>query len=111
MNKSANLQHSPINKGMERHKQEGSKDMEAGGGNNQRTYRKYYNNWNMCYSCGFDVPLWHTSKTCPQECRRAGHQENCDRGNYKGYLQAGHNVRVKKEDAHILPTNPGPHQA
>jgi len=81
------------------------------GNTTQKTYRKFYNNWNMCYSCGFDVPHWHTSKTCPQECRRAGHQENCDRGNYKSYVQAGHGVRLKKEDAHILPTNPGPHQA
>ena len=37
----ANPQHSPINKLMERHKQEGNKDMEAGGGSNQKTYRKY----------------------------------------------------------------------
>eukprot|EP00804_Cyclotella_cryptica_P011803 CCRYP_011363-RA/>CCRYP_011363-RA protein AED:0.96 eAED:0.96 QI:0/-1/0/1/-1/1/1/0/221 len=25
---------------------------------------KHFNNWNMCYSCGWDVPLWHTSQTC-----------------------------------------------
>ena len=81
------------------------------GNTTQKTYSKFYNNWNMCYSCGFDVPLWHTSKTCPQECRKPGHQEGCDRGNYKSYLQAGHAVRLRKEDAYILPTNPGPHQA
>ena len=81
------------------------------GGAPQRTYRKHFNNWNMCFSCGFDVPYWHTSKTCPPECRKAGHQEECDRDNYRSYVQAGHSVRMKKEDARILPTNPGPHQA
>ena len=83
----------------------------GGGGTTQRTYRKHFNNWNMCFSCGFDVPYWHTSKTCPPECRKPGHQEGCDRSNYRQYIQAGHRVRMKKEDAHILPTNPGPHQA
>ena len=77
----------------------------------QKSYRKYYNNMNMCFSCGFDVPCWHTSATCPQECRRVGHQEKCTRENYKSYVQAGHNVRLQKEDAYIMPTNPGPHQA
>ena len=81
------------------------------GGNNQKSKRKFYNNMNMCFSCGFDIPWWHTSKTCPPECRRAGHQENCDRSNYASYLQAGHNVRLKKYEADIMPTNPGPHQA
>ena len=28
---------------------------------------KRFNNWNMCFSCGWDVPAWHTSKTCPTE--------------------------------------------
>jgi hypothetical protein len=26
---------------------------------------KTYNNWNMCYSCGFDVKDGHTFLTCP----------------------------------------------
>ena len=56
---------------------------------------KRYNNWNMCYSCGWDVPVWHTSKTCPQECRGPGHVEACDRGNTTGMMAAGHNISRK----------------
>lgn len=26
---------------------------------------KYYANWNICFSCGFDVDSWHTSQMCP----------------------------------------------
>ncbi len=26
---------------------------------------KTYSNWNVCFSCGFDVEDGHTSKTCP----------------------------------------------
>ena len=26
---------------------------------------KWFANHNMCYSCGHDVPSWHTSATCP----------------------------------------------
>ena len=26
---------------------------------------KRFNNWNMCFSCRFYIPHWHTSTTCP----------------------------------------------
>ena len=52
-------------------------------------YTKKWNNWNACYSCGFDVPKWHTSATCPIECRKADHQEAYTRGKYKEYVAAG----------------------
>eukprot|EP00804_Cyclotella_cryptica_P011139 CCRYP_020834-RA/>CCRYP_020834-RA protein AED:0.37 eAED:0.22 QI:0/0/0/0.66/1/1/3/0/880 len=51
---------------------------------------KYYNNWNMCYSCGWDVPQWHTSQTCNN--RVPGHQEGCNRANAQAYMTAGHRV-------------------
>lgn len=44
----------------------------------QLNYYKKFNNWNVCFSCGFDVPNWHTSATCPAECRKFGHQEGYD---------------------------------
>jgi hypothetical protein len=36
---------------------------------------KRFNNWNYCYSCGFDVEDGHTSMTCPRDRRKTGHQE------------------------------------
>ena len=72
---------------------------------------KHYNNWNMCFSCGFDVPIWHTSRTCPQHLRKHGHQETCDRTNYMNYVNAGYPVQQKEIGKYLLPINPGPHQA
>jgi hypothetical protein len=34
---------------------------------------KKYVNWNVCYSCGFDVENGHTSMTCPANLRKALH--------------------------------------
>ena len=33
-----------------------------------------FNNSNMCFSCGSDVPMWSTTMVCPAECRVPGHQ-------------------------------------
>ena len=51
---------------------------------------KHFNNWNYCYSCGGDVSAWHSSTTCPHECRKLHHQIGCDRVNYQQYLDLGH---------------------
>ena len=73
---------------------------------------KYYNNHNMCYSCGFDVPIWHTSMTCPQECRKSHHQVGCNETNWQQYEAAGHNVSKKaRHKIGNLPTNPTAEQA
>ena len=42
-----------------------------GGGGYSNSAPNPYKKWNSwtCYSCGFDVPKWHTSATCPWECR------------------------------------------
>ena len=69
---------------------------------------KRFNNWNVCSSCGWDVPIWHTNKTCPQECRKQGHMENCDRGNAAGMLAAGQNISQKAMHKTQLPQNPRP---
>ena len=60
----------------------------GGYGNMENPYKKW-NNWNACYSCGFDVPKWHTSATCPWECRKDHHQEVYTRDKYEEYVQAG----------------------
>ena len=73
---------------------------------------KYYNNHNMCYSCGFDVPSWHTSMTCPQECRKAHHQPGCNESNWQQYEAMGHQVSKKaRHKIGNLPVNPTPEQA
>lgn len=64
---------------------------------------KLYNNWNMCYSCGFDVEDTHTSTTCPQHWRKAGHQTGCDRNNYQQYIAQGWKPRMKGSHKTQLP--------
>jgi hypothetical protein len=66
--------------------------------------KKMYNNWNMCYSCGFDVKDAHTSATCPQHWRREGHQEGCTRQNVQQYIDLGHKPRMKATHKTQLPT-------
>ena len=70
---------------------------------------KYFNNWNMCFSCGWDVPHWHSSQTCPY--RVDGHQVGCTRENAQAYMSAGHRVSHKAMHKTSLPQNPGPNQA
>ena len=77
----------------------------------QKNYNTHFNNWNMCISCGFDVPIWHTSKTCPAMCRRDEHQEGCDGQNHVQYTAQGHRVSTKGAHKNILPTNPRADQA
>ena len=69
----------------------------AGGGanNNPQHNNKWFANTNMCYCCGWDVPYWHTRKTCPAGYRNSHHQEGCGLGNTQAYINAGHNVRLK----------------
>ena len=80
-------------------------------GGNDKTFNKYYNNWTMYISCGFDIPGWHTSKACPAICRGPNHQEGCNRQNYQQYAAQGYNVNMKQAHNTILPTNPHEGQA
>ena len=36
---------------------------------------KKFTNWNVCFTCGFDVEEGHTSKTCPAHWCKMNHQE------------------------------------
>ena len=65
---------------------------------------KLFNNWGMCFRCGFDVPGWHTSMTCTHECRKQGHKIGCTRQNYQQYVAAGHTVNMKKVGKTMLPS-------
>lgn len=64
---------------------------------------KRYNNWNYCYSCGFDVEDGHTSQTCPPAWRKHGHQVGCTRDNVQQYLAAGHTPRMSGQHKTQLP--------
>jgi hypothetical protein len=35
---------------------------------------KRYPNWNVCYSCGFDVAKSHNSMSCPPHLCKASHE-------------------------------------
>ena len=70
---------------------------------------KHFNNWNMCVSCGWDVPSWHTSKTCDN--RYPQHNEAVDRSNAEQYAAAGWKVSKKNKHKVQLPINPRPEQA
>jgi hypothetical protein len=72
---------------------------------------KIFNNWNKCFSCGSDVPAWHTSATCPAECRVPGHQAGyVGRTNtgqvapdHAQYVAAGHKPSERKSHKKYLP--------
>ena len=70
---------------------------------------KWYNNHNYCYSCGYDVPIWHTSATC-NDCKYH-HQEGCTRANKAAYKSQGHFCSERNVHKIIMPTNPTPEQA
>jgi len=83
----------------------------AGSGwrNNPPNRNKWYNNTNYCYSCGHDVPIWHTSATC--NYRNHHHQEGCTRANMAAYKAAGHAVSERNQFRTIMPTQPTAEQA
>jgi hypothetical protein len=66
-----------------------------GGANNVLNPTKRFNTWNVCSSCGWDVPKCHTSMTYPYECRKPVHMVNCDRENTAGMIAAGRNISQK----------------
>ena len=72
---------------------------------------KYFNNWNMCCTCGWDVANWHTSQTCPYKHTNPQHNDSITRANADQYAAAGWRVSNKKRHRMTLPTNPQPKQA
>jgi hypothetical protein len=54
---------------------------------------KFFKNWNYCWSCGFDVPDWHTSASCPNP--REGHVATATRDNpCNGCMKAAHKTQM-----------------
>ena len=73
------------------------------GGQPPMNYVKFYDNRNWCYSCGADVPDWHTSRTCPPACRKPTHREDVDRSNAVQYHNAGWDVCMAKSHKNVMP--------
>ena len=72
---------------------------------------KHFNNFNMCCNCGYDVPSWHTSATCPVKAHYPQHNDAINRNNADQYRAAGWKVSKKAMHKVTLPPNPGPNQA
>ena len=72
---------------------------------------KFFNNWNMCCNCGYDVPIWHNSQTCPYKQDFPHHNDGINRNNAKQYEAAGWKVSKKGMHKTQLPTNPHEGQA
>ena len=70
---------------------------------------KHFNNLNYCFSCGYDVAIWHTSATCSNP--KLNHQTGCMRQNVTQYEALGHLASKKGIHKTIMPVNPQPHQA
>jgi hypothetical protein len=51
---------------------------------------KRFANWNVCYSCGFDVADGHNSMSCPAHLRKATHDIYFVRDNAAQYIEMGH---------------------
>ena len=62
---------------------------------------KIHNNWNVCFSCGFDIKDGHTSITCP--FKRWKHQDLFTRGNAQQFIAAGYNPCTKGIHKMVLP--------
>jgi hypothetical protein len=62
-------------------------------GNVQTPYSnvvKQYANWNLCYSCGFDVSNGHTSMSCPLYLHKVTHQVGFNCQNAQQYINLGY---------------------
>ncbi len=56
---------------------------------------KKYTNWNVCFSCGFDVEDGHTLQTCPGHWRKMNHQEGFTCENLRQWINAGYDLCTK----------------
>jgi hypothetical protein len=65
--------------------------------------RQDYNNWDVCYSCGFDIKDKHTLATCLIDWCRTTHCKKSLRNNAQAYINSGHNVCTKGIHMTMLP--------
>ncbi len=62
---------------------------------------KQYNNWNVCFSCGFNVENGHMSITCP--FRKMNHQQAYTHKNAQQFIAVGYDACTKGMHKTILP--------
>jgi hypothetical protein len=65
---------------------------------------KLFSNWNICYSCRFDVEEGHTSMMCPFHLCNPGHDVNFSRQNAHQYIDLGYPRSAKNCHKTTLPT-------
>jgi len=63
---------------------------------------KRHNNWNVCFSCGFDIEDGHTSMTCP--FKKMNHQQAFSRENAQQFIAAGYDPCTKGMHKTMLPS-------
>jgi hypothetical protein len=64
---------------------------------------KKFANWNACYSCGFDIPEWHNSQTCPPTSRKPDHDVNFTRQNAQQYVDQGYACATRNRHRNVFP--------
>jgi hypothetical protein len=62
---------------------------------------KRFNNWNVCFLCGFDVEDGHTSLTCP--FKKANHQTSFVWENAQQFIAAGYDPCTQGMHKTVLP--------
>jgi hypothetical protein len=62
---------------------------------------KIHNNWNACFSCGFDIKDGHTSITCL--FKRWNYQDSFTCGNSQQFIAAGYDPCTKGMHKTVLP--------
>ena len=63
---------------------------------------KRFNNWNVCFSCGFDIEDGHTSLTCP--FKKPNHQTSFVRENAQQFIAAGYDPCTRGMHKSVLPS-------
>jgi hypothetical protein len=70
----------------------------------QSNVTKKHANWNVCWSCGFDVEDGHTSATCPTHWRKTDHQVGFTRETAQQWINQGYTPCTKGMHKTKLPT-------
>jgi hypothetical protein len=64
---------------------------------------KIHNNWNVYYSCGFDVEDGHMSATCIPHWQKMNHQGSYTCKNAQQFINAGYDPCTKGMRKTVLP--------
>jgi hypothetical protein len=70
----------------------------------QSIVTKKHANWNVCWSCGFDVEDGHTSATCPTHWQKTDHQVGFTRETAQQWINQGYKPCTKGMHKTTLPT-------